>query len=134
MRLLLDTHLLIWDFTGDVRFSPEAICYLEDERNELYYSSVSTWEIALKHTAHPDRMLLTPERFVQYCEMAEYRNLPIKDDHIKMTSLLKATSELPVNSDPFDRLLLAQAKAEGMLLLTHDGLLSRYDEACIVRV
>ena len=117
---------------GRRKLSAEAISYIEDERNELYYSTASTWEIALKHAIHPDRMLVTPERFVQFCEMAEYRNLPIRDEHIKMLEYLKKTDG--ATNDPFDRILLAQAKSEGMLLLTHDGLLGRYDEPCLVRV
>ncbi len=133
MKLLLDTHLLIWDFTDEVKVSPTAIALIEDERNELFYSTASTWEIAIKHAIHPDRMLLSPGKFIRYCEMAGYRNLPVFDDHIRMLSTIPDIEELR-HHDPFDRVLLAQAKAENMLFLTHDSLLARYDEACIVAV
>jgi PIN domain nuclease of toxin-antitoxin system len=78
-------------------------------------------------------MLLSPGKFIRYCEMAGYRNLPVFDDHIRMLSTIPDIEELR-HHDPFDRVLLAQAKAENMLFLTHDSLLARYDEACIVAV
>ncbi len=117
----------------EVKFSPKAIAMIEDERNELFYSTASTWEIALKHALHPERMLLSPGRFVRYCEMAEYQNLPIRDQHVLMLSSIAKNEEFH-HTDPFDCILLAQAKAENMLFLTHDSLLANYDESCIIAV
>ena len=73
----------------------------------------------------------TFEQLVDGCRRSGFNPLPLRDEHIIEIKNLKKPDDL-VHKDPFDRLLLCQAKAEGMGFLTHDSCLKRYDESCII--
>ena len=66
MKLLLDTHILLWTLLGDDRLSKPARDAIADEGNDVYYSIVSPWEVEIKRMAHPDEMDLTAEELVKY--------------------------------------------------------------------
>lgn len=134
MKLLLDTHVLLWLFTNDSSLSDEARAMIGSSQNELYYSVASVWEVGIKYTIKPSGMPITDEDFVAYCDRSGIKMLGIVPEHIFMLKSLKREKDAPIHKDPFDRLLIAQAKCEGMNFLTHDKLLPYYKEECIVLV
>jgi PIN domain nuclease of toxin-antitoxin system len=116
MRVLVDTHTFLWALLKNHRLSATAKQILTSKEHELYFSLVSLWEIAVKMKI---RKLNTVGSSVTYIrdEMAEYgmELLPIRYEHIL------ELERLPLHhSEPFDRLLIAQAVAESLPILTHD--------------
>ena len=134
MKLLLDTHILMWALADDKRLSEKARVIIEDERNELYYSVISAWEVSIKHALHPESFDLSEEDMIRYCEQNNILPVPLSVRHIPALQTLKRSDSSPVHKDPFDRMMIAQAKTDGMLFVTHDGLIAYYDEACIMIV
>ncbi len=118
-RLLLDTNVVIWLLLGDrQRVSTTAVAGLEDEHNAVAVSAVSVWEIAIKRSLGK---LTIPDRWA-----AELRRLHF--DPVPVTSLhAEAVESLPWHHrDPFDRLLVAQARTERMTIVTPDPRLAAY--------
>ena len=134
MKLLLDTHILLWALTDDERLSPKARLLIEDEGNDIYYSVVSPWEIELKHLRHPDQMRLTGEDLDFFGEDAGYLRLPIQIHHISALRNLRREEGSPKHQDPFDRMLIAQAASSSMFLLTHDERILQYTDPHIISV
>lgn len=105
------------------------------ENNNIYYSFSNVWEIAIKHSLHKSNITFSSQRFEEMCKLAGYSFLETKCNHAFMVETLKHADNAPrEHRDPFDRLLLAQAKAENMFFLTHDELIPFYNESCIVSV
>lgn len=134
MNLLLDTHILIWALNEDPRLSEKARKLILDKNNNIYYSSASIWEVAIKHANHPDNVEFSGKELSQFCEEADFFPLVICDKHIFALETIKRKEDAPPHHDPFDRLLIAQAKAEKMSFITHDSLIPYYEEKCIVQV
>ena len=134
MNLLLDTHVLLWTLTGDARLSERARQLILDEDNAIYYSTASIWEISIKHAIHPESLTFSGKALSEYCREAGYLPLEIRDKHIFSLETLTRPEEAPPHKDPFDRILLAQAKSENMWFLTHDTLIPCYNEKCVVLV
>ena len=134
MNILLDTHILLWTIIDDQKLSDIARDFILDAENIIYYSTASIWEITIKHMNHPDRMIISGNELSQLAKAAGYMPLPILEKHVFLLETLKRAEEAPPHNDPFDRILIAQAKAENMLFLTHDTLISYYNEKCIVVV
>ncbi len=118
----------------DPKLPKEAEQILMDENNEIYYSTASVWEVVIKHCIRPDDMIVDGRLFEKGCEDNGYKVLPIFNRHAFMLSFLKRPDNAPKHNDPFDRLLICQSKAESMKFLTHDSLLSDYNEECIIYV
>lgn len=120
MRVLLDTHMLIWMFADDSMLSASARDLILDYGNQLYCSAASVWEVQLKHEKRP-KGTIDAQRFAEYCEKSQVAMLPVTSDHVA------AIDSLPkVHKDPFDRLLIAQAAVEGMRFMTHDRVIGEY--------
>ena len=134
MKLLLDTHVLIWLLRDDPVLPADVVAMTEDETNEFYYSIASFWEYSIKHHLHPEALRLTPKRLMSCCALSDMNLLQISPKHIVALDTLRWPESLPEHKDPFDRLLIAQAKAEGMVLVTHDATIARYEEKCIRKV
>ena len=134
MNLLLDTHLLIWTLNDDPRLSDKAREMILDESNVIYYSCVSIWEIAIKHANHPDNVGFTGKELANYCREAGFLPLEMRDRHVFALETIARAEDAPPHHDPFDRMLIAQAKAENMSFITHEALLKDYNEKCIVLV
>jgi PIN domain nuclease of toxin-antitoxin system len=116
MRLLLDTHYLVWAALGEP-MPAKAKALIMDPANDLFMSAVSPWEMAFKAGKAPiDAAVL-----LQHAKAAGYTVLPIEAGHTVEVGSLPT-----YQSDPFDRLLLAQAMLESLTLLTHDHQLARY--------
>lgn len=134
MNLLLDTHIAIWALNDDPALSAKARELILDPDNTIYYSTVSVWEVLLKHARRPESIPFTEKDFSDGCKEAGFVPLNLAEKHILAVSALNRPVHCKVRSDPFDRLLLAQAKTENMSFLTHDALIPDYQEKCIIPV
>ncbi len=134
MNLLLDTHILIWALNEDPRMPEKAKEMILDKGNEIFYSSVSIWEIAIKHAIHPDNVEFTGKELAQFCQEAAFHPLEVRDKHVFALETITRAAGAPPHHDPFDRMLVAQAKAENMSFITHDSLIPYYEEKCIISV
>jgi PIN domain nuclease of toxin-antitoxin system len=118
-RLLLDSHVLIWWADGGERISAAANEAISDPRNFVFVSAASIWELGLKRSLV---VLTTPDDYNSLIRDNRFGSLPVTIQHaITMHELP------PIHKDPFDRLLVAQAKYEGFTLVTRDAVLSGYD-------
>ena len=134
MNLLLDTHILIWALNDDPKLPKKAKDMILDADNAVYYSSISIWEVSIKHMLHPENVAFSGEELSGYCQEAGYIQVEMRDRHVYALESLKREENAPVHADPFDRMLIAQAKAENLTFLTHDALLPFYGEKCVVLV
>ena len=131
MKILLDTHILLWALANDSRLPAVARKMIEDESNIIYCSVASLWEISIKHKAHPDLMPTDAELMHTLCKEAGYKLLPIEPRHVLALETLEKPQEKPVYHDPFDRIMISQAKSDSMILLTCDSLIASYEEDCV---
>jgi PIN domain nuclease of toxin-antitoxin system len=121
MKLLLDTHLLLWAAGEPRRLSAAARALIADPANELIFSAASLWEIALKRQLGRDDFRVDPLLLRRGLRDNGYLELPVTGEHAL------ALDTLPhLHNDPFDRILVAQASVEGMVLLTVDPAVARY--------
>ena len=124
MRMLLDTHLLIWAACG--KLPPKAAAYIDDKANTSLFSSASIWEITIKNGLNRTGFSLDPAALYNGLLGAKYQELPITSRH----SLLLGALPM-LHKDPFDRILLAQATCEGIVLITTDKVLAQYPGSII---
>lgn len=134
MKYLIDTHIAIWAISDDSKLSEMAKEILIDENNEIYYSTASIWEIIIKHMAYPEKVIIDGDTLAQSCEDTGFKVLPVLNQHTFALKTLKYPDNAPRHNDPFDRIMIAQAKAEKMKLLTHDSLIPNYNEPFIISV
>ncbi|MBA3915548.1 MAG: type II toxin-antitoxin system VapC family toxin [Acidobacteriales bacterium] len=121
MKLLLDTHLLLWAAAEPSRLSSGARDRVNNPENELLFSAASLWEVAIKRGLK--RADFTVDVRVLRRRLLDngYRELPILSDHVV------AIESLPtIHKDPFDRLMVAQALVEGVTLITSDARIAQY--------
>lgn len=133
MEILLDTHYLLWYLFDDDRMDKKISEIISDPDNTIFYSTASLWEIDIKHRKHPNIVPYTAKRIADECLEINIENLPIFNKHIYQLSNLNKKEKSPSHNDPFDLILLSQAKRHGMKLLTHDHLFDYYDEDCIFK-
>lgn len=134
MKILLDTHILLWALSNDVRLPEKARKLIENENNEIYYSIISLWEIEIKHLTHPDAMTISAKKIAGYCVQSGFQKITIEESHIYAMTDLKREEDAPPHKDPFDRILICQASTENMIFVTHDSLIGGYSEPCILTV
>ncbi|MCC7105000.1 MAG: type II toxin-antitoxin system VapC family toxin [Chloroflexi bacterium] len=127
MDLLLDTNALLWWLTGSSQPGGQATAAVADPRNRVYVSAASAWEIAMKYGLGKLLLLSSPSTWlVPEISANRFTRLPISLDHAL------AVDTLPKHhTDPFDRLIIAQASAEGTTIVTGDDLFQRYQVAII---
>lgn len=121
MKVLLDTHLLLWAAANSKRLSKEARLLLEDPMNELLFSSASLWEIAIKQDLERSDFRVDARVLRRGLLDNGYQELPINSAHAVSISSLPA-----LHKDPFDRIIVAQATVEGITLLTTDKMVAQY--------
>ena len=121
MKLLLDTHLLIWAAEGIEHLPKVARALMEAPENSLYFSVASLWEIAIKHGLNRPDFQVDPRILRHGLIDNGYHELPIVSAHAVAIGMLP-----PIHKDPFDRLLIAQASIEGITLLTDDATVAKY--------
>lgn len=121
MKLLLDTHLLLWAAGEPDRLSAEARALILETGNELFFSAASLWEVAIKNGLGREDFAVDPRLLRRGLLDNGYSNLSIASEHAV------AVDSLPsIHRDPFDRLLVAQSLVEGITLLTSDELVAQY--------
>jgi len=121
MKLLLDTHLLLWAAGEPSRLSKEARNLINDPDNELLFSAASLWEVSIKRGLGRKDFKADPRLLRRGLLDNGYGELPIHSDHVVVLDTLPA-----IHKDPFDRILVAQAVVEGVALLTTDSQLAEY--------
>lgn len=125
MRLLLDTHAFLWWITDDPRLSDRARALIGDGGNEVFLSAASAWELAVKASLRRVEIAQPLERFVpDQLERNGFQALPVLLRHALGLSALP-----PLHRDPFDRMLVAQALAEELALVSADREIRRYPVA-----
>ena len=121
MRILLDTHLLLWSVARSRRLPKQARALLLDAANEVFFSAASVWEVAIRSALRRRDFRVDPTVLVRALVRSGFSELPVSAAHAA------GVARLPViHGDPFDRLLVAQSVAEPMTLLTNDAMLARY--------
>ncbi|MDR1735461.1 MAG: type II toxin-antitoxin system VapC family toxin [Oscillospiraceae bacterium] len=125
MRILLDTHILLWAAAGAL--PADAARYVMDMQNALFFSPASIWEVVIKQGLGRADFSADPVSLYNGLLGAGYQELPITSKH---TLLIGVLPEL--HKDPFDRILLAQSASEGLSLLTSDKTLAQYPGAVIL--
>ncbi len=131
MKYLLDSHILIWALFADEKLPGEAYAIVNDPKNEIYYSAASVWEVGIKHSKSPEKIPVSSQLLTEGCDMAGMFPLPVTKEHAMAVTRLSRAENTPPHNDPFDKMLIAQAKTEGMIFLTHDHLLKDYGEGCV---
>ncbi len=121
MKLLLDTHLLLWAAGQPDRLSATARSLIDNPENELLFSAASVWEVAIKRGLGRNDFQVDPRLLRRGLLDNGYGELPIVSDHVVAIESLP-----PIHKDPFDRILVAQATVEGITLLTTDSLVAQY--------
>jgi PIN domain nuclease of toxin-antitoxin system len=121
MKLLLDTHLLLWAAGSPDLLPEQARRMLEDMQNQLFFSAASLWEIAIKRGLGRDDFQVDARVLRRGLLDNGYTEIPIGSDHAVFIESLP-----PIHKDPFDRILVAQANVEGITLLTADALVAKY--------
>lgn len=121
MRLLLDTHLLLWTVIQPDRIAIPVRRKIEDPTNDLHFSVVSIWEVAIKRSLGRADFTVDSQVLRRSLLDSRYEEVTVDGTHAV------AVEALPLlHKDPFDRLLVAQAMVEGIVLLTSDARLARY--------
>jgi len=121
LKLLLDTHLLLWAAGSPERLSATTRTLLEAPENELFFSAASLLEIAIKRGLGRNDFQVDARVLRRGLLDNGYNELPITSEHSVAIDTLP-----PIHKDPFDRILVAQAMVEGIILLTADTLVARY--------
>lgn len=121
MKLLLDTHLLLWAAGQPDQLSAGAHSLIGDPQNELLFSSASLWEVAIKRGLGRSDFRIDPRLLRRGLLDNGYSELPITSEHAVAVDGLP-----PIHKDPFDRILVAQAIVEGIVLLTVDPWVAQY--------
>jgi len=121
MRLLLDTHLLLWAAGSPERLPPGARELLDDPENVPVFSLASLWEVAIKHGLGRRDFRVDARLLRRGLLDNGYEELPITDEHAVALDSLP-----PIHRDPFDRILIVQSMVEGITLLTVDPLIAKY--------
>lgn len=118
MRLLLDSHALLWALTEPARLSADAAREIAAAANSVWFSPASVWELEIKRA---QGKLDLPESWVEAAERTRFAELPVRSNHAAIAGRLPWH-----HRDPFDRMLIAQALAEDLRLVTRDRLAAAY--------
>ena len=121
MRLLLDTHTFLWWLSDWERISESARAAIADPNNEVLISAVTGWEIGIKKARG---RLVAPDNLAAVVEEKRFEHLSLTFAHAERAAALP-----PHHRDPFDRMLIAQAQAEGLVLVTRDSRIADYEVA-----
>lgn len=122
MKLLLDTHVLLWAALSPEALRPDCRAAIEDGANDVYVSVVSAWEIAIKHSLGKLELVRPVEQWVpDVLEKSGFQTVSLE-----LGTALRVGSLPWHHRDPFDRLLVAQAASSGLTLVTRDAALAAY--------
>ena len=122
MKILLDTHVLLWALGSPERLPGYIVDLICDEKNEIYVSAASLWEIGIKHKKAPAQMPFSSIQIRDYCQRAGYYFLSVS---VESTSTFDKLS-FENNNDPFDQMLVSQSIANNMKFITHDDKIKQF--------
>lgn len=126
MKLMLDTHVLLWAASAPAQLSTKAQAVIADPENQLYYSAASLWEIAIKNKLGRADFKVDLPVFRRNLLDNGYQEIAINGTHTL------AVDALPlIHKDPFDRIIIAQANVEGITLMTADSVVTEYQVAVV---
>ena len=125
-EILLDTQIILWSLFETEKLNKKVVDILKDAHNEIFYSIASMWEVSIKHNLN--KLPLSGTEFMHYCEQAGFKKPEIDDRHVIAVETLELKAGQVEHKDPFDKVLLSQAKADGMNFITHDEKFAVYDE------
>lgn len=125
MRYLLDTHIAMWFLNGSKKPLKEAFDIIVDSRNQIYYSTLSSWEIEIKRLK-TESFTFSGKMYSFLCDNSNFINLPLTNKDIEMLEDVEKENENHIHNDPFGKMLLAQAMAQDMVLITHDQKFKQY--------
>ncbi len=129
MNILCDTHVLLWYLLAQDKLSAQAKAYLLNEKNTLYFSVASVWELSIKYSLGRPDFNFDPKIITDELLQQEFKILPIELTH------LFSLTHLPfIHRDPFDRLLIVQAETELFRLFTADDKMLAYNSECVFDV
>ena len=134
MKILLDTHVLVWYFAADEKLSQQARKLITNDEIEIYFSALAIFEIDLKHANRPDVMPFDGDQMREYCRQAGFKELPHNVNHVLEVKKLTRKENTPPHRDPFDRLMISQAIVESMLFITHDARIAEYTCPLIYKI
>jgi len=121
VKLLLDTHLLVWTANQAHRLSRPAVELIQTPENDLYFSAISIWEVAIKQSLGRTSFTVDAPTLRRGLLANGFQELPLTSDHgIAVINLP------PIHQDPFDRILIAQAISENITLLTSNSQIAKY--------
>ena len=123
MKLLLDTHTLLWALEDSSHLPEHIREMIIDEKNEIYVSAISLWEISIKHKIDPAKMPFDSQEIRNYCQRAGYIFLSLNLDAITTFD----NNDLSIHRDLFDQMLVCQSATHNMRLLTHDKKLKLFN-------
>lgn len=123
MRLLLDTHVVLWVLSGSSELRDDVRELVRDGRNLVFVSAATAWEMTIKKALGK---LSAPDDLEEQLRRHRFTPLQISVSHALAVGRLP-----PVHSDPFDRMLVAQARAEGLTIVSRDDDVARYDVALV---
>lgn len=121
MKLLLDTHILLWACAAPSSLPREAVEMIEDRANELFFSAASIWEIGIKNAMGKASFQFDPGVLRRALLDGDYTELTMTSQHAIAAAVLPL-----LHSDPFDRMLIGQAATEGFILVTSDHAIAKY--------
>jgi PIN domain nuclease of toxin-antitoxin system len=121
VKLLLDTHYLLWAANEPARLPKTVRALIDDEENELFFSAASVWEVAIKNSRGKRNFQADASVLRRALLDNGYSELPVTSEHAIALERLPA-----IHKDPFDRMLVAQAEYEGVTLLTNDRKVAEY--------
>ena len=127
MRVLLDTHVLLWLLIAPHKLPANLRQALEDPGHDILFSAVNIWEVAIKKALGKPGFDIDPDDVLQAARAAHLTELPVRAEHAARVGTLE-----PLHHDPFDRLLIATARHEGLQLITHDATLGDYGHSVMV--
>lgn len=122
MKLLLDSHVVVWALENSFRLPEHIKDMIMDERNEIYVSVVSLWELSLKHKKNPKALVYDGNLLKEYCQKAGFYFLSLSVDNIYAYNKIDTS----LHKDPFDQMLVAQSASTNMKLLSHDYQLQKF--------
>ena len=123
MELLLDTCTLLWMIGGDKNLPKKIVEMIEDDNNTVYISVSSLWEVEIKHQKSKQLMPIDTFDIVNAIRSTKINNIGFNEEHLMELGFIVQQN---IHKDPFDHLLLAIAREEGMVLVTHDNVLTEY--------
>jgi PIN domain nuclease of toxin-antitoxin system len=127
MRYLLDTHSFLWWIFKDERLSDKAVKTISNSKTTLYWSAASSWEVSIKYYLGKLELGDPPDKIIpSQLRLNNVLSLPIADHHSFLAGSLKQR-----HKDPFDRMLIAQAMTEHLVLITGDPVFKEYDVRCL---